>query len=115
MHTKYLMKQLSKAYLKYVVCYHGVSQTIVSDRDMRYLSHFWESQQMAIRTKLLHNTSLHPTINGQTERTNETLEDMLHVVFMELPGSWNKNLELVEFSYNNSYQTNIHMVQLEAL
>ena len=80
--------------------------TIVSDRDTRYLSQFWQTLQQAMGTTLLYSTSFHPQTDGQTERTNKILEDRLRTIAMEWQGSWDEHLDLVEFSYN-SYQASI--------
>ena len=115
MNSKWDMNQLARAYIKFVVHYHGVRHTIVSDRDTRYLSYFCKSLQHALGTEILHSTSFHPMTDGQTERVNQILEDMLKVIFMEWQGSWDEHLDLVEFSYNNSYQATIQMAPFEAL
>src|SRR5687767_6329246 len=64
---------------------------------------------------LLHRTSFHPETDEQRERTNQILEDMLRALAMEWQGSWDKNLDIVEFSYNNNYHATIHMASFEAL
>ena len=66
-------------------------------------------------TTLLRSTSFHPQTDGQTERTNQILEDMLRAIAMEWQGSWDEHLDLVEFSYYNSYQATIQMAPFEAL
>ena len=78
-------------------------RSIVSDRDTRYVSKFWEAFQAALGTELLRSTSFHPATDGQTERTNRTLEDMLRAVALDRQGSWDECLDMVEFSYNNNY------------
>ena len=57
----------------------------------------------------------HPQIDGQSERTIQTLEDMLRACALDFRGSWNDDLTLVEFAYNNSYHSNIKMAPYEAL
>ncbi|KZV39815.1 hypothetical protein F511_27833 [Dorcoceras hygrometricum] len=61
------------------------------------------------------STTYHPQTDGQSERTIQTLEDMLRAVVMDFEGSWQDALSLVEFSYNNSYQVMIGMASFEAL
>ncbi|XP_074314032.1 uncharacterized protein LOC141649237 [Silene latifolia] len=61
------------------------------------------------------STAFHPAINGQTERTIKTLEDMLRACAMEFGGSWEDRLDLIEFSYSNSYHASIGMTLFEAL
>jgi hypothetical protein len=66
-------------------------------------------------TKLNFNSTYHPQLDGQTERTNQVLEDMLRACALKHGGSWYKSLPYVEFSYNNSYQTSLKMSPFEAL
>ena len=53
--------------------------------------------------------AFHPQTDGQSERTIQTLKDMLRACVMEFRGSWDTHLPLMEFAYNNSYQANIGM------
>ena len=89
--------------------------SIVSDRDPRFTSRFWSSLQNAFGTKLHFSTVFHPQTDGQSERTIQTLEDMLRACVMEFRGSWDTHLLLMEFAYNNSYQVSIGMAPYEAL
>ena len=66
-------------------------------------------------TKLLFSTTYHPQTNGQTERVNQILEDMLRMHVMDQPKKLEDQLPLVEFSYNNSYQNLLKMSPFEAL
>ena len=66
-------------------------------------------------TKLSFSTACHPQIDGQSKRTIQTLEDMLRACALDFRGSWNDDLTLVEFTYNNSYHSNIKMAPYEAL
>ena len=66
-------------------------------------------------TKLDFSTAFHPQTDGQFERMIQTLEDMLRMCVMDIRGSWNNYLLLVEFAYNNSYHNSIEMVPYEAL
>ncbi|GKE76952.1 putative reverse transcriptase domain-containing protein [Tanacetum coccineum] len=80
------MEKLTRQYLKEVVSRHGVPVSIISDRD-----------------------------NGQSERTIQTLEDMLRAYVMDFEKGWDRHLPLIEFSYNNSYHTSIKVAPFEAL
>nr|GFD05455.1 reverse transcriptase domain-containing protein [Tanacetum cinerariifolium] len=71
------MDKLAKIYLKEVVTKHGIPVSIISDRDPRFASNFWRSLQNALGTRLDISTAYHPKTNGQSERTIQTLEDML--------------------------------------
>ncbi|KAJ9557338.1 hypothetical protein OSB04_011952 [Centaurea solstitialis] len=94
---------------------HGVPISIISDRDSRFTSRFWQSLQAALGTSVDLNTAYHPQTDDQTERTIQTLEDMLRACVLEFGGSWDDHLPLVEFSYNNSYHTSIQCSPYEAL
>ncbi|GKB38587.1 putative reverse transcriptase domain-containing protein [Tanacetum coccineum] len=81
--------------------------SIISDRDGRFTSRFWQSMQEALRTRLDMSTTYHPQTDGQSERTIQTLEDMLRACAIDFEGSCDVHLPLGEFSYNNSYYSSI--------
>ncbi|GJY92218.1 putative reverse transcriptase domain-containing protein [Tanacetum coccineum] len=95
--------------------WHGVPLSIISDRDSRFASGFWRSLQNALGTNLNMSTAYHPETDGQSERTIQTLEDMLRACVIDFGGSWDRHLPLVEFSYNNSYHASIKAAPFEAL
>ena len=66
-------------------------------------------------TQLVMSTTFHPQMDDQSERAIQTLEDMLRTCVLDIKGSWEENLPLVEFAYNNSYQASIQMAPYEAL
>jgi len=66
-------------------------------------------------TELCLSTAFHPQTHGQSERTIQTLEDMLRACALEYTGNWDHNLPLVKFDYNNSYHSSIDMALYEAL
>jgi len=102
-------------YMKEVVRLHGIPKSIVSDRDTKFVSKFWQSLQSALGTQLSLSVAFHPQMDGQSERTIQTLEDMLRACVLSWKGSWEDHLPLVEFAYNNSYQASIKMAPFEAL
>ncbi|XP_072081170.1 uncharacterized protein [Arachis hypogaea] len=81
----------------------------------RTRSGFWGAFQRAFGTKLCLSTAYHPQTNGQSERTIQTLEDMLRACVLDQPGSWDRYMPLVEFAYNNSFHASIGMAPYEAL
>ena len=87
-------------YIDEIVSLHGVPASIVSNRDPRLTSKFWESLNKALGTNLNFSTAFHPQTDGLSERTIWTLEDMLRACVLDFKGSWEKYLSLVEFSYN---------------
>ncbi|KAD3067059.1 hypothetical protein E3N88_34939 [Mikania micrantha] len=111
----YKMEKLSSIYIKEVVSRHGVPLSIISDRDSRFTSRFWQTLQKALGTRLDLSTAYHPQTDGQSERTIQTLEDMLRACVLDFGGSWDSHLPLVEFSYNNSYHSSIQCAPFEAL
>ncbi|XP_057459254.1 uncharacterized protein LOC130749915 [Actinidia eriantha] len=106
---------LGRLYVREIVKLHGVPVSIISDRDPRFVSRFWQSLQAAMGTQLLLSTAFHPQTDGQSERTIQTLEDMLRACVVDFRGNWEDHLPLVEFAYNNSYQASIQMAPFEAL
>ena len=102
-------------YLDSIVALHGVPVSIVSDRGPQFTSRFWQKLQEALGTKLDFSTAFHPQTDGQSERTIQTLEDMLRMCVMDFGGGWEKYLPLVEFAYNNSYHSTIGIAPYEAL
>ncbi|KAD4180320.1 hypothetical protein E3N88_28911 [Mikania micrantha] len=111
----YSMDRLAKLYVNEIVSRHGVPISIISDRDSRFMSRFWQTLQNALGTQINMSTAYHPQTDGQTERTNQTIEDMLRSCVIDFGGSWDIHLPLVEFSYNNSYHTSIQCAPFEAI
>ncbi|GJU20516.1 putative reverse transcriptase domain-containing protein [Tanacetum coccineum] len=109
------MEKLARMYLKEVVTRHGIPVSIICDRDPRFASNFWRSLQKALGTNLDMSTAYHPQTDGQSERTIQTLEDMLRACVIDFGKGWVNHLPLVEFSYNNSYHASIKAAPFEAL
>ncbi|GJW85882.1 putative reverse transcriptase domain-containing protein [Tanacetum coccineum] len=104
-------------YLKVVVTRHGVLFPFICDTTgvLRFASNFWRSLQNALGTNLDMSTSYHPQTDRQSERTIQTLEDMLRACVIDFRKGWVNHLPLVEFSYNNSYHASIKAAPFEAL
>jgi len=109
------MSKLAELYIEEVVSKHGIPLSIVSDRDSRFVSNFWKSLQRELGTRVHLSTAYHPQTDGQSERTIQTLEDMLRACVLEYGGAWDDHLPLVEFAYNNSYHASIGMPPFEML
>ncbi|GJX92230.1 putative reverse transcriptase domain-containing protein [Tanacetum coccineum] len=109
------MEKLARMYLKEVVTRYGMPISIICDHDPRFTSNFWRSLQKALGTSLDMSTVHHPQTDGQSERTIQTLEDMLHACVINFGKGSVNHLLLVEFSYNNSYHTSIKAAPFEAL
>jgi hypothetical protein len=114
-HTTFTAKKYAEIYLDRIVFFHGVPKMIISDRGARFLAHFWEHLQASLGTKLIQSSAYHPQTDGQTERVNQILEDMIRACVIHYDKSWDKCLPLAEFSYNNSYQASLKMALFEAL
>ncbi|GJT56710.1 putative reverse transcriptase domain-containing protein [Tanacetum coccineum] len=110
-----LMEKLTRQYLREVVSKHGVPVLINSDQDDRFTSQFWQSLNKALGTQLDMSKAYHPQTNSQSERTIQTLKDMLRACVIDFGKGWDRHLPLVEFSYNNSYHTSIKAAPFEAL
>nr|GEV07914.1 putative reverse transcriptase domain-containing protein [Tanacetum cinerariifolium] len=109
------MDKLTQLYLKEIVYRHRVQMSIISDKDSKFTSRFWQSLQGALGTRLDMSTAYHPKMDCQSERTIQTLEDMLRACVINFGGSWDRHFPLVEFSPNNSYHASIKVAPFEAL
>ncbi|GKC37637.1 putative reverse transcriptase domain-containing protein [Tanacetum coccineum] len=115
MREDYKMERLARLYLNEIVSRHGVPISIISDRDSRFTSRFWQSMQEALGTRLDMSTAYHPQTDGQSEHTIQTLEDMHRACVLDFRGSWDVHLPLVEFLYNSSYHSSVRCASFEAL
>jgi transposase InsO family protein len=114
-HTTYQAPNIAKVFISEIVRLHGVPKKIISDRGSVFAGRFWTSFQEALGTQLNFSTAYHPETDRQTERTNQTLEDMLCMYVMDQQKRWEEFLPLIEFAYNNSYQSTIKMAPFEFL
>ncbi|GJR30579.1 putative reverse transcriptase domain-containing protein [Tanacetum coccineum] len=108
-----LLDKLARLYLNMIVARHGIPASIIYDCDGRFTSNFWKSFQKALGTNISMSTSYHPETDGQSERTIQTLEDMLRACVIYFGKGWVKHLPLAEFSYNNSYHSSIKAAPYE--
>ncbi|GAB2278646.1 hypothetical protein Dimus_039301 [Dionaea muscipula] len=106
---------LARLYPREIVRLQGVPVSIASDRDPRFVSMFWKAFQQAFGTTLTFSTTYHPQTDGQSKRTIQTLKDLLRACSLDWKGSWDDQLPLIEFSYNNSFQTSLGMASYETL
>ncbi|GKC25104.1 reverse transcriptase domain-containing protein [Tanacetum coccineum] len=109
------METLTRLYIKEIVSWYGVPISIISDRDSHFTSRFWQSLQSALGTQLDMSTTYHLETDGQSERTIQTLKDMLRGCVIDFGKRRERYLPLVEFSYNNSYRASIKASPFEAL
>ncbi|KAI5335475.1 hypothetical protein L3X38_025608 [Prunus dulcis] len=113
--ANYTLNKLAKLFIDEIVRLHGVPVSITSDRDPRFTSRFWMKLHEAFGTQLQFSTAFHPQTDGQSERTIQTLEDMLRACALQFREDWDEKLPLMEFAYNNSYQASIRMSPSGAL
>jgi transposase InsO family protein len=88
--TTYSGLQLTELYMSRIVCSHGVPKKIVSDSGTQFTSKFWERLHETLDTQLRFSFVYHPQTDGQTERVNQILEDMLRACALQYGKSWNK-------------------------
>ncbi|GJV57711.1 putative reverse transcriptase domain-containing protein [Tanacetum coccineum] len=109
------LDKLTWLYLNKIVARHGIPVSIICDNDGRLTSNFWRSFQKALGTNLSMSTASHLETDGQSERTIQTLEDMLRACMIDFGKGWVKHLPLAEFSYNNNYHASIKAAPYEEL
>jgi hypothetical protein len=113
--TTYKGVKLVEPYIARIVCLHRVPKKIISDRGTQITSRFWGKLHEAMDTKLNFSSVYHPQSDGQTEKVNQILKDMLRACALKDKKSLDKCLLYAEFSYNNSYQKSLKMSPFEVL
>ena len=103
-HTNATAATTAFLYMQHIFRLHGMPSSIVSDRDSKFTSAFWQALHSCLGTRLDMTTAFHPQSDGQTERTNRTLEDILRAYVSTKQDDWHLYLHLAEFAYNNSVQ-----------
>jgi hypothetical protein len=129
----YSVSRLAELYVDNILKLHGAPSSIVSDRGPQFTAQFrksihasmgrgpqftaqfWKSLHASMGTELNYSIAFHPQRDGQTERVNQVLEDLLRACVLTYGSDWEKSLSYAEFSYNNSYQASLNMVPFEAL
>jgi hypothetical protein len=81
--TKYRLEKYAKFCISHVICLHGILKMIISDRGSQFVARFWEQLHSSLETHMIHSSAYHPQTDGQTERVNQILEDMLRAFVME--------------------------------
>ena len=103
--TNVTAPKLARIVLCEVCRLHGIPESILSDRDPRFTAHFWRALWDQLGTRLVMSTAYHPQTDGQTERANRTLEEMLRSYINVNQNDWDDHLAVLEMAYNNSKQT----------
>ncbi|KAJ9509188.1 hypothetical protein QJQ45_001677 [Haematococcus lacustris] len=92
----------ARLFFDHIFKHHGLPEAIISDRDPKFTSDFWTSLFHLTGTRLLLSSAYHPQTDGQTERANRTVEDMLRPYVNDHKSDWDQHLAAVEFAYNSS-------------
>ena len=92
----------ARIFMDAVIRVHGVPRTIVSDRDTRFTSNFWREICKVMGTQLAMSSGFHPQTDGQTERANRSIEEMLRAYVGRRQNDWDERLGMIEYAYNNS-------------
>ena len=106
---------ISKLFFREVVRRHGLPKTIVSDKDPKFVSHFWRALWERLGTKLNFSTSCHPQTNGQTEVVNRSLSTMLRSIMKGNHKSCDECLSHIEFAYNRVVHKTTNIYPFEAV
>jgi hypothetical protein len=113
--TTHKATDVANIFMKEVARLHIIPKMIVFDRDPKFTSNLWKGLFKGFKTNLNFSTTYHHEIDGQTERVNRVIEDMLRMYVMDKPSKFEDYLHLVEFTYNNGYQESLKMSSFEAL
>jgi len=100
---------IAKLFFGTIFRLHGMPSIIVSDRNPRFTSLFWKALFKCLGTRLTMSTAFHPETDGQTERNNRTLEQILRIFVNYKQNDWDQHLIAAEFAYNNAKQASTGM------
>lgn len=106
-------EQLADMFVAQVVANHGVPRSVVTDCDVRFTCKFWKAFVAQLRVQHGMSTAFHPQSDGNTERVNRVLEDMLRHYIDPTQTNWDSLLPMVQFSINNSFHESINSVPFE--
>jgi hypothetical protein len=101
-HTSVTAKDTARLYFNHVYCRHGLARKFISDRDVRFTGLFWKELHRLLQVKLAMSSSFHPETDGQTERANRTMEEMVRHYVSHRQDDWHQLLPALEFAYNTS-------------
>jgi transposase InsO family protein len=89
-HTTHKTEKYAEIYVDQIVRLHGILRTIVSDREALFVARFWEKLQKSLGTTVIRSSAYHPQTDGQIERVNQILEDMLRACVLHYGKNWDK-------------------------
>ncbi|CAI7781917.1 unnamed protein product [Closterium sp. NIES-53] len=108
-HTMARTEETAQLFFRYVISQHGIPTTLISDRDPKFTSKFWKELMSLMGTKLAMSSAYHPQTDGQTERLNQIVEQLLRATCKDDISKWDAHLPVLEFVYNNA--THVAIVQ----
>ncbi|KAK1680704.1 hypothetical protein QYE76_041552 [Lolium multiflorum] len=106
---------IANLFFREIVRLHGVPKTIVSNRDVKFMSYFWKTLWEKLGTKLLFSTTCHPQTDGQTEVVNRTLSQLLRSMIKKNLKEWEDCLPHVEFAYNRAVHSTTELCPFEVV
>ncbi|CAI7737760.1 unnamed protein product [Closterium sp. NIES-53] len=101
-HTTARTEETAQLFFRYVISQHGIPTTLISDRDPKFTSNFWKELMSLMGTKLTMSSAYHPQTDGQTERLNQIVEQLLRAACKDDISKWDAHLPVLEFAYNNA-------------
>ncbi|CAI7843726.1 unnamed protein product [Closterium sp. NIES-54] len=101
-HTTARTEETAQLFFRYVISQHGILTTLISDRDPKFTSKFWKELMSLMGTKLAMSSAYHPQTDGQTERLNQIVEQLLRAACKDDISKWDAHLPVLEFAYNNA-------------
>jgi len=107
--------RIARLYFSEIVKLYGIPKTIVSNRDVRFTSHFWRTLWNMVGTKLKFSTAYHPQTNGQTEVVNRNLGNLLRCLVQENLQNWDLILPTAQIAYNSYVNRSLCNVQKNIL
>ncbi|GJP43229.1 hypothetical protein CLOM_g2718 [Closterium sp. NIES-68] len=100
-HTTARTKETAQLFVRYIISQHGIPTTLISDRDPKFTSKFWKELMSLLGTKLAMSSAYHPQTDGQAERLNQIVEQLLRAACKDDISKWDLHLPVLEFAYNN--------------
>ncbi|GJP42080.1 hypothetical protein CLOM_g1672 [Closterium sp. NIES-68] len=101
-HTTARTEETAQLFVRYIISQHGIPTTLISDRDPKFTSKFWKELMSLLGTKLAMSSAYHPQTDGQTERLNQIVEQLLRAACKDDISKWDLHLPVLEFAYNNA-------------
>ncbi|GJP68699.1 hypothetical protein CLOP_g25362 [Closterium sp. NIES-67] len=101
-HTTARTEETAQLFVRHIISQHGIPTTLISDRDPKFTSKFWKELMSLLGTKLALSSAYHPQTDGQTERLNQIVEQLLRAACKDDISKWDLHLPVLEFAYNNA-------------